>query len=363
MLEEFLASVQIDSETGKELAIGEYLYQKLVDLGMKVEKLPLKNPKLSTGFNLYGKLEGRGDAMFFSAHMDTVTPGNGIKPQVCDDGYVRSDGQTILGGDDKAGICAILEAISAIKSEKDHRTVEIVFTVGEEGGLHGAKDFDCQLLEAKTGIVLDSGEDMSELITSAPGQNQIHVEIFGKSAHAGMAPETGISAIMVGALAVSKMDLLRIDPETTANIGTFQAISPTNIVCDKAVLELEVRSRNAQKLEENSQKIAQAVRDACAHFGATCQVSIESAFQGFVLEESSEILCKSKEICKELGQNPRCVGSGGGSDAFEMGTENASRSFSQEWLTFRKTERKMQMGNRSVRQRETSYILTNESSV
>lgn len=48
---------------------------------------------------------------------------------------------------------------------------------------------------------------------------------------------------------------------------------------------------------------------------------------------------------------------------FERGTENASRSFSQEWLTFRKTERKKQMGKRGVRQRETSYILTNESSV
>ena len=76
----------------------------------------------------------KGKRIMFSAHMDTVVPGKGVKPRVDPDGFVRTDGTTVLGGDDKAGICAIMEAMKAVR-DLDHRTVEAVITVREESGI------------------------------------------------------------------------------------------------------------------------------------------------------------------------------------------------------------------------------------
>ena len=109
--------------------------------------------------NLVCKLKGNtlGETILFSSHMDTVSPGIGIKPQIRD-GIIYSDGTTILGGDDKAGVASIMEAIETIiENEIPHGDIEIVFSIFEEGGLFGAKNLDYTKLDSKLGFVLDSG--------------------------------------------------------------------------------------------------------------------------------------------------------------------------------------------------------------
>ncbi len=175
----------------------------------------------SNSGNLIGKLRGNtdGETILFSAHMDTVSPGIGIKP-IIKDGVIYSDGTTILGGDDKAGIAAILEAIEIIvENNIPHGDIEVVFSIFEEGGLFGAKNLDYTKLNAKVGFVLDSGGEPGQIIVQGPAQNKINAKFIGKEAHAGVAPENGISAIQIAAEAISNMKLLRIDEETTANIG------------------------------------------------------------------------------------------------------------------------------------------------
>lgn len=197
LLERFLKYVQIDSETGFEKEMSEFMWKELQDLGMTVEKDTPPDWVGTNGFNLYATLEGDPDLepILFSSHMDTVTNGKNIRPKVCDDGYVRSDGTTILGGDDKAGVCAILEAVVQAKKLKRRPKVEVILTVREEVGLLGAKGLDYSKITAKKGMVLDSGGNAENITTSAPGQNKITAIIKGKGAHAGIAPETGISAI------------------------------------------------------------------------------------------------------------------------------------------------------------------------
>src|SRR5690606_4344707 len=123
-----------------------------------------------------------------------------------------------------------------------HGRIEFVITAGEEAGLIGAKALDPKRLQAKYGYALDSNEKVGAIAVAAPFQASIRVLITGKSAHAGVNPEEGISAIQVASKAISRMPLGRIDKETTANIGSFEGKGPTNIVCDKVEIMAEARS-------------------------------------------------------------------------------------------------------------------------
>lgn len=179
--------------------------------------------------------------------MDTVVPGNGIKPSI-EDGYIKSDGTTILGADDKAGLAAMLEAITVLKEENiAHGKIEFIITVGEESGLVGAKALDSSLVTAKFGYALDSDGKVGDIIVAAPTQAKVNATIYGKTAHAGVAPERGVSAITIASRAISKMPLGRIDEETTANIGRFEGGTQTNIVCDRVDILAEARSLIPEK--------------------------------------------------------------------------------------------------------------------
>ena len=226
LVERLLRYVQIDSETGDEGAMARQLVEDFQALGCHVTTDDIREAARTTGSNVYATLPGDPalEPLMLSAHMDTVIPGKGVRPKVCEDGYIRSDGTTVLGGDDKAGICAIMEAVKAAAKES-HRTVEVVITVREESGLIGAQHLDYGRITAKKAVVLDTGGTGGDIITKAPGQNKIVAVVHGRKAHAGSSPEKGISAIQVAAHGVAAMKLLRVDEETTCNIGTFDVFS------------------------------------------------------------------------------------------------------------------------------------------
>ncbi|WP_153905674.1 M20/M25/M40 family metallo-hydrolase, partial [Vibrio parahaemolyticus] len=142
LVEHFCQLVRIDSESMNEKQIAETLAEQLGELGFTVHKLPVPE-HISNGFNVYARLEGKKEgSTLMSCHMDTVTPGIGIEP-IIEDGIIRSKGNTILGGDDKSGIAAIMEAVRCIQAENlEHKTLELAFTVHEEGGLFGSEYFD-----------------------------------------------------------------------------------------------------------------------------------------------------------------------------------------------------------------------------
>ncbi|MDF2675600.1 MAG: family metallo-hydrolase, partial [Clostridiales bacterium] len=273
MLNTFFQYVKIDSETKNEKAIGERIIQDLNELGYDAYTDEAGKKLNSNGNNIYCFIPGTNssETMLFSAHMDTVTPGIGIEPYI-DGEYIKSKGDTILGGDDKAGVVAILEALRTIKENNlPHRPMEIVFSICEEGGVNGVKEVEFPRLQAKNGIVLDSGGGPNHIITEAPGQTRIFASIIGKPAHAGACPEAGISAIQVAAEAVNNMNLLRIDSETTANIGTFKAVGPTNIVSPLAEIVAEARSRSVEKLNKQTNHMIDCLKHACEKYGAELQ--------------------------------------------------------------------------------------------
>lgn len=159
LINEFIELVKVDSETKFEAKINTLLQEKFTALGLEVKEDEATKHIDHEANNLICTLPGNVehvDPIFFTCHMDTVTPGQQIQPQINDD-YITSDGTTILGADDKAGIAVLLEVIRQIK-EQDlaHGTIQFVITVGEESGLMGAKVIDQSLLQATYGYALDS---------------------------------------------------------------------------------------------------------------------------------------------------------------------------------------------------------------
>jgi len=316
LLERFLRYVQIDSPTKEELEFALVLKKELEDLGLQVSMDDAGTKVGSNAGNLIGKLKGTTDseAILFSAHMDTVSPSRGVKP-IIKDGVIYSDGTTILGGDDKAGIAAIMEALNTIKDKNLlHGTIEVVFTIFEEGGLFGAKNLDYSNIQSKKAFVMDSSAAPGAIIVQGPAQNKIDIKFIGKEAHAGVAPETGVSAIQIAGEAISNMKLLRIDDETTANLGSIQGGGPTNIVTKEVIISAEARSLSNEKLESQSNHMAKCCEEAAIKFGGKAEVTIENAYGAFKIPEDHHLVVAVESAYEKLGIPTKKIASGGGSD-------------------------------------------------
>ena len=315
LVQHFVDLVKINSESGNEKAIAEVLAEQLTEMGFRVEKLPVA-AEVSNGFNLYANLPGDLEgSILLSSHMDTVAPGNDIEP-VIENGIIRSAGNTILGGDDKSGIAAIMEAVRSIKEQGlKHKTIELAFTVHEEGGLHGSKQFDMSHVESKNCIVLDSGGPIGTIITVAPGQQNIKVNITGRPAHAGLAPEEGINALTVAADAISSMKLSRIDEETTANIGVVKGGQATNIVMPDLFIDAEARSTNDDKLAAQVEHMVKTFEAAAEKHGAEIEITSTRAYNAFQMDDNDPLVEEVKAAFAEAGFAGKTMPTGGGSDA------------------------------------------------
>ncbi len=247
--------------------------------------------------------------------MDTVIPGNGIEP-IIEDGVIRSKGNTVLGGDDKSGIAAVMESVRVIKENNlAHKTIELAFTVYEEGGLNGSKNYDMNYIQSSHAIVLDSGGPIGSIVTSAPGQQNLKVSITGRPAHAGLAPEEGINALTVAADAITHMALARIDEETTANIGVVRGGQATNIVMPDLYIEGEARSLNDVKLAKQVEHMESTFKAAAEKHEAQIDIISTRAYNAYKIADENPHVTGIKEAFESINIRPFTKSTGGGSDA------------------------------------------------
>lgn len=318
LLEQFLQLVQIDSETKDEAEIAKVLSDQFAELGVDVYEDDTVDITGHGAGNLICTLKGTKqgvDSIYFTSHMDTVVPGKGIKP-VLKNGYVVSDGSTILGADDKAGLAAMLEAVKVLKEKNiQHGDIQFIITVGEESGLVGAKALDPKRIKAKYGFALDSDGDVGNIVVAAPTQAKIKAVIHGKTAHAGVAPEKGVSAITIAAKAIANMPLGRIDEETTANIGRFEGGRATNIVADRVDILAEARSLVPKKMEAQVEKMKEAFETTARTMGGKAEVNVEIMYPGFKFADGDHVVEVAKKAVDKIGRTPKLLSSGGGSDA------------------------------------------------
>jgi tripeptide aminopeptidase len=314
---QFQELTRISSPSKKERKIADYLKAKLQSLGLTVREDSAGQAIGGEAGNIVAVLEatGQGPKMLFAVHMDTVMPGEGVIP-VFKDGYFRSAGQTVLGADDKAGIAAILEALQVIKEKGlPHPRLTVVCSVAEEMGLLGALNLDIAQIDADYGFVLDSSGPIGNVIVRGPTQSIIKAVIRGRAAHAGIAPEEGISAIQIAAEAIRRMKLGRIDHETTANIGVINGGVATNIVPEEVTVEGEARSLEPAKLAQLNEQIKKAFETAAEDFAGSCQVEINQAYPAIQSLEGHRIIGLILKAGNKLGIPIRLVATGGGSDA------------------------------------------------
>lgn len=261
--------------------------------------------------------------IFFSCHMDTVQPAEGVKVKRIGDLFT-SAGDTILGSDDKSGIAACIEAIRGMReTNQPFRPVEFVITTCEEIGLIGAKTLDVQLVRAREGYALDSS-GFARVITHAPAANRVNITINGVAAHAGLHPEWGVSALILAAQALAKAPHGRIDEETTANFGTISGGTASNIVPETVVIEGEVRSHSMEKLTRVTEEIREIFTTTVAAWtdptgsakgSPSVDIAIRQDFPVMQLQREDRVLRRIEAAARSIGMELTYERAGGGSDA------------------------------------------------
>ncbi|MEA2174950.1 MAG: tripeptide aminopeptidase [Blastocatellia bacterium] len=321
-----LELVQIDSHSRKERDVAERIKKYCEEMGAEVSIDEAGEKVGGNSGNVIARFRGTipgAEPIMMSAHMDTVVPGEGVKPIIEGD-IIRTDGTTVLGGDDKSGCAVIIETIRCLQEQNiPHTDIEAIFSICEEVGLLGAKHVDVSKIRSKYGIVFDS-DDPGFLFTKGPSANHLEFKIYGLESHAGVAPEEGISAIKIAAEAIAAMKLGRIDEETTANIGVIRGGEATNIITNLVSLKGEARSLDERKLDEQCAHMVKCFEDAAAKYEVTVagkttkgrvESTVEREYSAMDVPDSSHVVQLVIRAAARLGKEVKTLSSGGGCDA------------------------------------------------
>ncbi|MGM0644309.1 MAG: M20/M25/M40 family metallo-hydrolase [Thermodesulfobacteriota bacterium] len=313
--------VRIDSESLEERAIALELTKTLEQMGATVAFDRAADMTGGNCGNLVAKFKGtvEKEPFFLSGHMDTVKPGKGVIP-VFENGLFKSQGETILGADDKSALAIILEVMQVVlENGMDHPPIEIVFTVSEEIGLLGAKYFDYSMIDSTFGYVLDS-TDPEGIVTNAPSGVKLDIKVHGRTAHAGGEPEKGINAIAVASKAVSTLEIGRIDHETTCNLGIIKGGNAVNIVPDLVEIAGEVRSHDESKLEKVTRNIKKAFLETADAFSEEKDIPkidfvVKTDYPKTAIPVDHKVIRLAEKAAENLGVPLKQKTVGGGSDA------------------------------------------------
>lgn len=295
LIKTFIDLVKIDSEFGEEQEIINYLQKIMVDFGFNTEIDETGNLICSNSLN---------PRLLLAAHTDTVMPGKNIHP-VIEGNIIKTDGTTILGTDDKANIAIILEILQVIKENSLEVSVEVVFTVGEEIGLVGSKNLDYTKIKSKVGLNLDG--ETGEIDIAEASIMVIDIEIIGKAAHSGMAPEKGINAIKIAAETISSLDLGKIDEETTVNIGLIQGGTAVNTVPERVSIKAEVRSRSEEKFNYQITRIKETFEQITQKYGGTVDIKSEQTASAYNVPSNDELITILKNSFIKNGVKPELM--------------------------------------------------------
>jgi tripeptide aminopeptidase len=310
---------EIPSPSRQEGPVAEVVRAELRELGAEIheddagDRLPAGCGNIVARFRPTEGQEG-GVPIMLGAHLDTVPVTAAIEAELVN-GHITNRHPAILGADDKSAVAVLLEAMRVVREEgRPHAGVELVLTPCEEIGLRGADAFDPSVLRARFGFVYDHTGPVGHVVSAAPSLHKIDATFVGRAAHAGLQPEAGRSAIDAAAKAIARMPLGRIDPETTANIGTVTGGTATNVVAERCVVTAETRS-----LDERTLSIQlTAMLDALAWAASECEVDLETRvekeFTAYRVGEGDAQVRMALDVLSGLGLPTRLVTSGGGSD-------------------------------------------------
>jgi len=317
MTQLFLQLVHIDSGSENEGEICQFVARLLRELGAEEVLVDDASEKLGgTGGNVFARFKGTVNAppVMLSAHLDTVAPTKGIKVTQTET-EIKTDGTTILGADDKAGVALILEAIRTLRERHlPHPPIEVVFTIREEKGLLGVKVFDKTKLKARYGIVVDGSGEPGDLIVGSPTHVRFEAVFQGRAAHAGVEPEKGVNAIAMASAAIAAVSWGRVDEDTTANVGVIEGGQAMNIVPDRCKVVGEFRSHDPQKVEGLVSQWKRTCEQVAQKFGGKVDLTLEKTFDAVRLSPDEPVVKAAVKAVESLGLKPKLKRMGGGTD-------------------------------------------------
>ena len=259
------------------------------------------------------------------AHLDTVEEcsGKNVKPQVKKRGgdtIITSDGTTLLGGDDKAGLAAIVTALHyLIKNPKIARPkVELCFSPDEETG-HGMDNVPLDLIKSKCAYTVD-GSHVGELECECFNAYKSEVVFAGKAAHTGDARAAKmVNAISAASLFVQSLPRAQA-PETTDGYDGFFAPLEFSGTMESARVSLLLRDFDAAGMEARKKLVKKLADAAAASFGASVKVKHIQQYLNMKegIKKAPAVVDRLVAACKQSGVEPAFKPIRGGTDGSRL---------------------------------------------
>lgn len=322
LIEIFFNLIEIDSLSGNEKPVFDYAQAFLKNLGYyPVQDNSAQYTGGNTG-NLICKIGNSGNMVLLS-HMDTARSTGNVKAAIRENKIV-SDGSTVLGVDNRAGLAALLYSVeTAGKENIPLKDFYLVFTTHEETTLGGSQNL--VLPETvKYGFVFDSHLRPGNFIAESVGAVAFNIRVIGKASHSGIAPEEGIDSIMITSRALASINFGRLDSETTANIGSVHGGSAINVVPELTLIEGEIRSVNPRKISKKIDEIRDKFTEAAQSAGGKTEFEYRWDFMPYKHSKQSTIYKMTCDALSRVGLEPTPQMSYGGSDANSLNAKGIS---------------------------------------
>lgn len=303
----FIELIQINEIYPNEKEVIAYVTHRLSAAGVAWQ--------LDNFRNIVVKIPGVGEPVLLSTHLDVPEPNPNVR--YIDEGdVVRADGTNILGADPKTGLAILIELATDLvsKDPTTHAPVELLFTRGEETGLHGARNAGYSLLQAKSGLVLDEDGPVTQVVTQAPSFVKIDASFFGKIVHP-REPEKGINALQVACESLMSLPWGYSTEGVTWNVGMFQSGTARNSVPGKAVLKAELRSYDSELVKKEAVRVEHVFRAVAEKYGATLEIENTFEFGGYKLETDHPLFMRLEKTFQAMNLTPNYFKTFGGTDA------------------------------------------------
>lgn len=305
IVNQFLNLVKISSPSGHENEMANYL-----KLWLKIHNFKFKQDKLGS---IIATKEGEGESLLFSAHMDTVEPGQNIKPVILN-GIIKSDGSTILGADNKAALAALLEAVEEYCEKGGKRPLELLFTVKEECG-GGVNNFPFKWINSKTGFIFDYSAPIGKIAISSPEIINFTVKFIGKAGHSSK-PEKGINALIPAVQFLQKIGIGSKDNgKTTINVGVVEGGKGINIIPETINLRGEIRSSSKKLFKSNLLMINNLAISLAKKYKTKLIFLTDGYCPGYSHSKNSKVISKLSKLYKQINIQPKLIDTQGISDA------------------------------------------------
>lgn len=308
----FMELVGVSSPTFHEEKMADEVFSRLKTIGL--------NPKIDSEGNVLAVFKGdpNKETFMLNAHLDTVQKvGEHIEPYIDEDGWIRSKGETILGADNKTAVSAILYAVTRLMNEKSttHHPLEIVFTVSEESGNHGAHGLNYKSLSAKTGYIFDASDrDFGSMVLSSPAYARFDIKMIGRASHASK-PELGTNVLFSFQRALSQTKLGWVDEKRTlVNIGIIsvgEKDGPVNTVPGELVVSGEVRTMNGELVEKIAKDVAAKFEKEGEKDGVQVETKITKENGSFEFSKEDPQVERTIEVLTKMGISPTFINSWG----------------------------------------------------